>query len=68
MRASVVGTLVLDPSQVIVKKAVGNRTQLMFADAGYISFFSDTAELLVYLENLTEQVRLIDAEQNAKEL
>lgn len=68
MIASVAGSLVLNPTKVIIKKAVGKRTQLLFADVGYISFFAETAELLVYLENITEQVRLIDCEQNTKEL
>ena len=68
MIASVAGSLVLNPAKVIIRKAKGKRTQLLFADALYISFFAETADLLVYLENITEQVRLIDSEQNAREL
>ena len=62
------GSLVLDPSKVIIKKARNNKTQLLFADMLYLSFFSDTSELLEYLENMTEQVRQIDAEQNPRDL
>lgn len=68
MIASVSGSLILDPAKVIIKKVGNKRTQLLFADALYVSFFAETADLLVYLENMTEQVRLIDAEQNSREL
>lgn len=68
MIASVSGSLILDPARVIIKKVGNKRTQLLFADALYVSFFAETSELLVYLENMTEQVRLIDAEQNSREL
>ena len=60
--------LPLDPSKLLVKKAERNKTQILFADVMNISVFADTAELLEYLECLTEQVRLIDADQNVKEL
>ncbi len=62
------GSLILDPSKVIIKKGGDKRTQLLFTDALYISFFADTDELLEYLENITEQVRQIDAEQNTRDL
>lgn len=68
MIATVAGSLILDPAKVIIKKVGSKRTQLLFADALYLSFFAETADLLVYLENITEQVRLIDCEQNSKEL
>lgn len=68
MITSVSGSLVLDPSKVIIKRGGDKRTQLLFADALYISFFAETSELLKYLENITEQVRLIDRKQNSKEL
>lgn len=68
MISSIAGSLILDPRKVIIKKAGDKRTQLLFADMLYISFFADTAGLLEYLENITEQVKLIDCEQNSKEL
>ena len=68
MTGSIVGSIRLRPEKVIVKKAERNRTQILFVDILHISLFADTAELLVYLESLTEQVRLIDSDQNAKEL
>jgi len=50
--------------KVTVHKGRNNTTQLLFEDMKYASLFADTRELLEYLENMTEQVRLIDMEQN----
>ncbi len=60
--------LVLDPSRVTVQKGRDKRTQILFGDLERISVIAETSELLVYLDNLTEQVRQIDCEQNTKEL
>jgi len=68
MIVSSAGSLVLDPNKVIIKKGGDKRTQLLFADVLYLSFFADTSDLLEYLECLTEQVRLIDMEQNVRDL
>jgi hypothetical protein len=58
----------LDPKNLTVKKGRDKRTQLLFKDMNYVSLFANTAELLEYLENMTEQVRQIDCEQNKREL
>jgi len=66
--ASVAGSLILDPKKITIKKGLDNRTQLLFTDVLYISLFADTTELLEYLENITEQVRMIHCEQSPKDL
>jgi len=68
MILSTAGSLILDSNKVIIKKGGEKRTQLLFADALYISFFANTADLLDYLEHVTEQVRQIDFEQNPRDL
>ncbi len=68
MKASLLGNLNLDPSKVLIQKGADRRTQILFVDLLYISFFADTSKLLEYLENMTEQVRKIDSEQNPRDL
>ena len=60
--------LELSSKKLRVQKAEDRRTQLLFGDILYASVIANTADLLEYLESLTEQVRLIDCEQNLKEL
>jgi hypothetical protein len=68
MNLAVYSNFKLDSEKLAVKKGLDKRTQLLFADIKYVSVLVDTAELLEYLENMTEQVRQINCEQNKREL
>jgi hypothetical protein len=70
MNISIFKSLDLDPEKVMVNrvKTSPDNVQLLFTDANYTSIIIDTKELLYYLESLTEQVRLVDAKQNPRDL
>ena len=60
--------VLLDSERTLVRKGSGGgvkTTQVMF-EGGRLSIFADTASLLAYLEWLTEEVRVIDVDQNPR--
>jgi hypothetical protein len=55
---------VLDSTKIKAKKIGQSQVQLMCTDFHYTTVMADTGQLLEFLEQMTEKVRLLHLEQN----
>ncbi|MEE8113045.1 MAG: hypothetical protein V3T23_01700 [Nitrososphaerales archaeon] len=67
-KANLISSIPLDSEKITVTKVEQSHVQLMFEDYYYASVIVKTPELLEYLEELTEKVRLLHLEQSPREL